>query len=98
MSPSITKASTVLTRSSALRRLLASKSYESFVRRSFHASSTLSGDALDMADTFARRHSKCNFLEIFCKRLSMTNFFYGKVSALRFYLSLYQTFTQKRLF
>jgi hypothetical protein len=26
--------------------------------RSFHASSTLTADALDMTDTFARRHSK----------------------------------------
>jgi len=28
------------------------------LRRTFHATSALSGDALDMVDTFARRHRK----------------------------------------
>lgn len=53
MAPSVTAASSVLTRTAALRRLLLS-SRNSI--RPYHASSTLSGDALDMADTFARRH------------------------------------------
>lgn len=41
----------------ALRRLIASKRI-SRSSRSFHAASTLRGDALDMCDTFSRRHCK----------------------------------------
>jgi len=54
----ITRASNALSRSSALQRLLnSSKSNKSqLYRRSFHATACKLGDALDMADTFARRH------------------------------------------
>jgi hypothetical protein len=42
-------------RASVARRVLASQSKNA---RTFHSSSLLGRDALDMVDTFARRHSK----------------------------------------
>jgi hypothetical protein len=46
-----------------LKRLLASKlqRLQSLRSRSYHASSAVLADALDMTDTFARRHSKFSF-------------------------------------
>lgn len=41
-----------------LRRLVATSHNHVNVFRSYHASSKLGADALDMVDTFARRHSK----------------------------------------
>ena len=46
--------STVLRRSAALRRVLTTTN----VGRKYHVSATLSADALDMADSFSRRHRK----------------------------------------
>jgi hypothetical protein len=45
-------------RVSVARRVLASQSKNA---RTFHSSSLLGRDALDMVDTFARRHSKSMF-------------------------------------
>jgi hypothetical protein len=47
--------STVLRRSAALRRALTTATASSGGRM-YHASATLSADALDMADSFSRRH------------------------------------------
>jgi hypothetical protein len=57
-------------RRSNLRRLLLSRSSGStqqnanalLLRRGIHATSAVNGDALDMADTFSRRHGKFAFL------------------------------------
>lgn len=54
MAPSVV--STTVMRNNTLRRLLSSKAYQSHLKRSFHASGAVAGDALDRADTFARRH------------------------------------------
>lgn len=62
----------VMSKSFAARRVLAASSRLSSkhgaMRRTFHATSALGGDALDMVDTFARRH--CEFFSlsrvIFC--------------------------------
>jgi len=63
----------VMSKSFAARRVLAASSRlrsnkHGAMRRTFHATSALGGDALDMVDTFARRH--CEFFSlsrvIFC--------------------------------
>lgn len=51
----------MIRRATALRRIVASgnKLYNKKSNaRSFHTTGVMAGDALDMADTFARRHSK----------------------------------------
>jgi hypothetical protein len=48
----------IRTRNIALKRLLASKINKVAAQRSYHASGKLGADALDMADTFGRRHSE----------------------------------------
>jgi hypothetical protein len=48
----------MIRRAAVLRRVLASQSKNA---RTFHSSSLLGRDALDMVDTFARRHSKSIF-------------------------------------
>jgi hypothetical protein len=54
-------------RASIARRVLSSQSKNA---RTFHSSSLLGRDALDMVDTFARRHSKLilTFFEAFLSR------------------------------
>jgi hypothetical protein len=50
-------------------------------RRSFHVTSIVAADALDMTDTFARRHSKFDSVLSFClgilRRLQSSSFFSG---------------------
>jgi len=53
----MTAASIQTVRRMALRRLIASKRLAR-TPRSFHASAAISADALDMCDTFSRRHCK----------------------------------------
>ena len=54
--------------SKSSRRLVLSRLQQRVaVRRTFHATAALGGDALDMVDTFARRHSEFfGSLEICC--------------------------------
>ena len=54
----MTTAAMMRGRSLTLRHLLASKSIRPTFLRAYHASSIVSGDALDMVDTFDRRHCK----------------------------------------
>lgn len=54
MSPSI--ASTTLLRNQIVRKLLQSKAYQTRLQRAYHATGSAAADALDMVDTFARRH------------------------------------------
>jgi len=56
MSPSATSATRLYSRSAALRRLLATRDHSKFTSRSFHCTGAFSADALDMVDTFSRRH------------------------------------------
>jgi hypothetical protein len=63
--------SSTIRRSHVMRRLLLDKSSNGFLmrqqqqqyalayRRGLHATSAAYGDALDMADTFSRRHGEC---------------------------------------
>ena len=66
----------MIRRATALRRIVASgnKIYNRKSNaRSFHTTGVMAGDALDMVDTFARRHSKFHpekiFDDYFCRIL-----------------------------
>lgn len=74
--------SSTIRRSHVMRRLLLDKSSNGFLmrqqqqqqqqqyavayRRGLHATSAAYGDALDMADTFSRRHGKCVVIIYVC--------------------------------
>jgi hypothetical protein len=53
----------MMPRNLVVRRLLAARLNHAKSLRSYHASAKLGADALDMVDTFARRHSE--FLVIY---------------------------------
>lgn len=51
--------------SKSSRRLVAARLQQrGAMRRTFHATAALGGDALDMVDTFARRHRKFQNLKV----------------------------------
>lgn len=73
--------SSTIRRSHVMRRLLLDKSSNGFLtrqqqqqqqqyavayRRGLHATSAAYGDALDMADTFSRRHGECSYDILHC--------------------------------
>lgn len=55
MATSIAASSTML-RNNIVRKLLSSKAYQAHVSRAYRVTGSIAGDALDRADTFARRH------------------------------------------
>ena len=60
----------MLLRSTTLRRLLASKGY---YERGFRSTAAIAADALDMTDTFSRRHSKFSYRDISVVKLLRTS-------------------------
>jgi hypothetical protein len=63
----------ILRNQASMRRLLASRLKNLQSPRAYHASAKLSADALDMVDTFARRHSEFPVLQSFFADVMLTS-------------------------
>ena len=77
----------------ALGRVTATRSSSIISRRAIHSTSVVSGDALDMADTFSRRHRKLYLYQLFAHILCIIIFMVhvNIICMLYVLLSLYTT-------